>query len=174
MSDTGSTPPRGSPIEETLDHLLTALEKLPRYRGVSFRGIGSTSGLGFHAGGFVLTQGLVATSRDPRVATENFSAEGLYAVVGDSGRSLEGHSQHPDEREVVFLPGVAFHVVKHARVGDLPVVIVEELDPAAFETPPEPASLDEVGASIGRAVLAARELPPVPVSSPGKFVGDID
>lgn len=169
MSEAGSP----TPIEETLEHLLAALDKLPRYRGISFRGVGSAAGLGFQGGGFVVTTGLVATSRDPRVATENFTAAGLYAVVGRSGRSIEAHSQHPDEREVVFAPGATFTVVKHARVEDLPVVIVEELDPHAFDAPPEKTGLDEVGATIGRAVLAARALPELPVTSPGKFVGDI-
>ncbi len=169
MSDAGATPP----VEETLEHLLAALDKLPRYRGISFRGFGSPTGLGFQGGGFVVTTGLVATSRDPRVATENFTAAGLYAVVGHSGRSIEAHAHHPEEREVVFVPGATFTVVKHARVGDLPVVIVEELDTGAFDDPPEKASIDEVGAAIGRAVLAARDLPEVAVATPGKFVGDV-
>ena len=72
---------------------------------------------------------LVPTSRDPRVATDNFSTTGVYAVIGSRGRDIASISQHPQEQEVVFRPGSLFLPIESFDVGDLEVAIVEEIDP---------------------------------------------
>jgi hypothetical protein len=83
---------------------------MPSYDGISFRGRSASAALG-HSGQVVVSSGLVSTSQDIRVATENFSCEGIYAVVGNSGRSISSYSQHPHEKEIVFLPSTMFLVV---------------------------------------------------------------
>ena len=71
--------------------------------------------------------GVDGDSRDARVATENFTAPALYAVV--AARSRGGRRlPAPREREVTFLPGTLFRAVTQVRFQDLPVVVVEELD----------------------------------------------
>jgi hypothetical protein len=45
------------------------------------------------------------TSADPRVASENFTAERLAAIVTVSGRLIAPLSRHPDEQEIAILPG---------------------------------------------------------------------
>jgi hypothetical protein len=66
-----------------------------------------------------------------------------------------------------------FMVVKSARVDDLPVTIVEQLNPELGE-PAEPlGTLEQIAAFTGARVGEAREPAPVEITSPGKFAGDI-
>lgn len=159
--------------DERAAALLAALRKLPGHAGMTFRGRPAAAGFGVREGQVLVSTGLVATSRDPRVATENFTADELFAVVGTAGRALEQLSQHPDEREVVFLPATMFLVVKRARVEDLPVTIVEQLDPMRDPAAGPTASLEETAREVTLAVLGARGRDDVVVHSPGKFAGDI-
>ena len=158
-------------MEEVLGNLIRGLSKLPAYDGVTFRGatpedtFGTTSGT-------VVAQGLTATSRDARVATENFTAAAVYAVVGTHGRMVESVSQHPAEREVVFLPGALFRTLAQVRFQDLPIIVVEELDLERDLDAPD-GDLEELLATIAALVKRDLERLPVEVSTPGKFVGDI-
>ncbi len=161
------------PADEAVATLLRGLSRLPGYDGVTFRGRPAGARFGAAAGQVLVSTGLVATSRDPRVASENFTVEEMYAVVGNAGRAIESLSQHPDEHEVVFLPATMFLVLKRARVGDLPVTVVEQLDPQRDPADGGSASLEEVAGRIAAAVLSARERADTAVHSPGKFVGDI-
>jgi hypothetical protein len=157
---------------ERLDALLPALEKLPRYRGLSYRGYAVPDGC--LRPRTVLSGVLVATSHDPRVATENFSATGLYAVIGRRGRDLSAVSEHGEEREVVFRPGSMFLPIKRFDVDGLEVSVIEELDP---DNGPEPAvpqfTLEQLEEQMRDAVREARERAAIEVTSPGKFVGPL-
>jgi len=152
--------------------LLKALRKLPPHRGVTFRGRSLDSSYG-REGQVIVTRELTATSRSVAVATENLTAPALYVVIGRTGRAIETLSHHPGEREVVFLPASMFSVVKSARIDDLPVTIVEQLDPELADLDEPVGSLDEIAAfAVGR-VAHAREAGPVEITTPHKFVGDI-
>ncbi|MCY7402529.1 MAG: hypothetical protein LH477_16520 [Nocardioides sp.] len=152
--------------------LLTALKKLPPHRGVSFRGRSIDSSYG-REGQVIVTRELTATSRSVAVATENLTAPALYVVIGRTGRAIEKLSRHPGEHEVVFLPVSMFSVVKSARIDDLPVTIVEQLNPELAELDEPLGTLEEIAAfAVGR-VAQAREAGPVEVTTPRKFVGDI-
>lgn len=170
-----STP---QPTDAQVSALLGALRKLPGHPGITYRGIGEDASFGTREGAAVVTRGLVASSRDIRVATENSTASGLYVISGTTGRAIEQFSTHPTEREVVFPPSTLFRAVCKARLGDLPVVIVEQLDPAC--PPAAPAAEQEVEPwpewlrTAAEAHRAALTMPPVEITSPGKFVGDID
>ncbi|WP_210649529.1 ADP-ribosyltransferase domain-containing protein [Nocardioides sp. SYSU D00065] len=153
-----------------LERLLSTLEQLPPHEGVVFRGCEARSHERW-PGRTHVTQALLSTSRDPRVATENFSTDAVYAVLSRTGRSIEQFSAARHEREVVFLPGTVLTLVTRVRVRDLGVTVVEEFDPAGGE--PEPVDLDAVLEEIGRAVLEAGLRPDVPAPIPGKFAGDI-
>jgi hypothetical protein len=159
-------------MDQVVADLLAGLRKLPVHRGLSFRGGGVTDTFG-RSSRTAVTRALTATSRDPRVATENFTTGGLYAVIGSAGRDVTGVSEHPAEREVVFLPDTAFRVVRTVRHEDLPIVVVEQLDPDRAPTEPK-LELDSVLQRIATLVRAAKDADPVEVTSPGKFAGDID
>jgi len=160
----------------TADHvaaLLSALEKMPVYNGISFRGrpVGAASA---HRGQVAVSKGLVATSQDIRVATENFSCEGLYAVVGTAGRGISSHSRHPEEREIVFLPSTMFLVVGDWEAHDVGITLVEQLDPRRDVEQSSKRSIEDVRPVIDDHVARALRRDDVAVTSPGKFVGGFD
>ena len=111
-------------------------------------------------GGPTSPTALLSTSRDPRVATENFSTEAVYAVLSRTGRSIEPFSAARHEREVVLLPGTVLTLVTRVRVKDLGVTIVEEFDPSAGQE--SRVDLAAVQEQIGRAILEAELADPVP------------
>jgi hypothetical protein len=160
-----------------LETLLATLEQLAPYGGLVFRGCEARSHERWPGRAHV-SERLISGSRDPRVATQNFTTEAVYAILSRTGRSIEQFSAAREEREVVFLPGTVFTLVTRVRVKDLGVTIVEEFDPAAQasgEAGAEPEAVDfaALQQEIGRAVLEAALREPVPAPTEGKFVGDI-
>jgi len=160
-----------TPIEERLAALLSALEKLPAYRGLCYRG---------HEGGrddvplrATPSGVLVATSRDPRVATENFRTSGLFAVISSHGRDLTQVSEHRAEREVVFRPGTIFLPIETFDVEGLLVTVIEEIDTDATPGEPPEVTLDELRERMLADVAESRQQEPVTITSPGKFVGPL-
>lgn len=151
--------------------MLATLEQLPPHEGVVFRGCEARSHERWQGRAHV-TETLLSTSRDPRVATDNFSTEAVYAILSRAGRAIEQFSAARHEREVVFLPGTIFTLVTRVRVKDLAVTVVEEFVPDAAAEPPV-IDFAVAQEEIGRAILEAELRDPVPPSIPGKFVGDI-
>ncbi|MGN0063725.1 MAG: TNT domain-containing protein [Nocardioides sp.] len=162
-------PPSGAALSAM--HLVRGLLRFPGHRGVTYRGMPDDAGF-TREGQIVTAQGLLPTSRDPRVATENFTSKGLYVVVGRSGRAIEEVSVAAHEREVVFLPGTVFRIAKVARIDRLPVAIIEDLRPDGTAYEPL-GSYEEVAAHAVRAVDAARQRQPLSVTQPGKYCGDV-
>lgn len=154
-----------------LETLLATLEQLAPHEGVVFRGCEARSHERWPGRAHV-TDALLSTSRDPRVATENFTTEAMYALISRTGRPIEQFSAARHEREVVFLPGTILTLVTRVRVKDLGVTIVEEFVPDA-EGEQEPIDFGAVQEKIGRAVLEAELREPVPPPISGKFAGDI-
>ena len=79
--------------------LITALEKLPPFTGVTWRGA---------PGALVRPIELpvpLPTSLDPRVASANFTVPTLWAVLAVAGRDIGPLSADPAAREVTLLPG---------------------------------------------------------------------
>ena len=154
-----------------LETLLSTLEQLPPHEGIVYRGCEARSHERW-SGRAIVTEALLSTSRDPRVATENFTTDAVYAVLSRKGRAIEQFSAARHEHEVVFLPGTVFTLVTRVRFKDLGVTIVEEFDPDA-EGEPEPIDFAAVQVEIGRALAEAELREAVPPSHPEKFVGDI-
>ena len=73
----------------------------------------------------------------------------------------------------MFLPATMFSVVKSARIDDLPVTIVEELDPETKELAEPLGTFEEIAAFAVDRVGRAREQGAVEITTPGKFAGDI-
>jgi hypothetical protein len=160
-----------TPLDERLAALLSALDKLPPYRGLSYRGYAGRQGQTFQ---WAIPSGvLVSTSRDPRVATDNFSTDGVYAVIGRRGRDLTSVSEHPDEQEVVFRPGSVYLPIERFDVDDLEVAIVEELDPDNDPNAAPPFTLDQLKDQMTEAIRDSRGRPSVDDITPGKFVGPL-
>lgn len=157
-------------MSSSVDRILAAFSKLPPVAGVSFHG-GDDDAAG--EGGTLA--GVLATSRSPRVASENFSTSVLYCLVTVSGRDLTQLSRHEVEQEIVLLPGTTLLGLGSIQAEGLRLVMLEELD---VEREPSEArtsgdALDQLFATVSAAVATARAEPPVPVTSPGKFVAPI-
>jgi hypothetical protein len=119
-------------LTHLVDRVLADLGRVPPWSGISFRGMADHASFGRETGTGVAA-GLVATSRDPRIATENFTTPGLFAIVGSDGRAIESVSQVPTEQEVVFLPASVFTFVSTANCDGmesdpLPLTFGQTLD----------------------------------------------
>ena len=166
MTDAPS--PRESP-EFAVARLLGTLAKLPKYRGLSFRGFDPA--LPYRRGEVVVSPVIIATTMDLRIATENFAIDRVLAIFGTLGRSLEAHSQHPHEREIVHLPSTVYKVGETMQVDGLDVVPVEQIDLDRDPSDEPWTTIEDVRALVEKHVPQARERPDVPITSPGKFVG---
>jgi hypothetical protein len=151
---------------------LSAMDKLPRFDGLSFRGL--------PAGAeppqvLSVATGVHASSRSPRVATEDFTSAALMVLLNRTARSLSEFSAHPEEREVVVLPQTVWRPLIELAVPEYggKVYVLEELD--LTRTLPQPeewgATLAELAARIVRVVLQDLRLAPFTVNVPGKFTG---
>ncbi len=145
---------------------LRALERLPAYTGVVFHGLPAIPRLAPAR----WTRGVTATSKDPRIATENFSTPAVAAIVSRTGRDIGQFSAHPAEQEIVLPPEVVLLEVARTFLPDgRPVVIIEQLaeqDPSASLPPTLDALVDHVRQRLQNG-LKARE---APITTRGKFV----
>lgn len=138
-----------------------ALAKLPVFRGVVWRGAG------FELTTPVTLHVPLPTSKDVRVASENFRAPVLHAIVSGSGREVGPLSRHPAEAEVALLPGTVLtpatgvHVIEGFRVQ-----VVREVLPSG-DSAPQVSDED-----LAPLLMAARLASPVEITSPGRFFVD--
>ncbi|MEI7054739.1 hypothetical protein WBG06_02875 [Nocardioides sp. CCNWLW239] len=165
-----ATSPNAAPETDQANALLKELQSFPGWSGISFRGMSTTAEFG-KAARTAVARGLVATSRDSRVATQNFTTPGVYAVMGTEGRGIESVSRRPKEFEVLFLPGTAFGVVGTIDVDGYPVILVRQTKLSA-ENPD--IDMTDFETRARNAVASGRAGAQVPITSPGKYVGDID
>jgi len=151
---------------EAARRFLSALEKLPAHTGIVFHGLPYIPPLAPAR----WTRGVTATSKDPRIATENFSSPAIAAIVSRTGREIAAFSAHPAEQEVVLPPEVVLLEVARINLPDgRPVVIVEQLaehDPTS-DLPP---TLNGLVTLVNDALRSAQALEPAPITTPGKFV----
>lgn len=152
--------------------LVGALEKLPVASAVTYRGLPDDAAA---LTSTIVTEGLMATSRDPRIATENFAATSLIAVAGRTGRDIAFLAQHSAEAEVVFLPGTILRPVRTVALDDgTTVFVVEELlTDATGPDPALPSSADALIQAVIDTVTASRRADAVPITTPGKFAGPV-
>lgn len=157
--------------QEMAQHFLAALEKLPPFTGLSFRGLAA----GSPPPEVGLVVGALPTSRDPRVASENGTAPQLLALLHRTGRSLAEFSAHPAEGEVVVRPDTAWQRLLEVPVAGLaaPVLVLAELDPDGAPMPATwPPTLEGVVAQVEAEVARALAAGPVEIAVPGKFAGE--
>ena len=101
-----------------LEAFFATLEQLPPHGGVVFRGCEARSHERW-AGRAHVTEPLLSTSRDPRVATENFSTEAVYAILSRAGRGDRAVLGGPPRARGRLPAGHDLHA-GHARAGQGP------------------------------------------------------
>jgi hypothetical protein len=150
---------------------LDALDKLPPSGGVLWRGLGAPP---FSVPPLAVLTGLASASRNPRVATENFTAQTILVLLSRTGRDIAALSAHPEESEVIFRPGTVWRRIPEPEQPNpaTPVIVLEELEPSGY-TPPTgwPATLTDLAAWIDSSLRSAQADAPVTVSRPGVFTG---
>ena len=142
--------------------LIDTLSRLPATAAITYRGMSGPPA----TRAFTLTN-MLPTSADPRVASENFTAERLAAIVTTTGRSIASLSRHPDELEIVILPGTLLLPAGSVTVPGLPnpVVLLAEKGWAPG-LPESKADLERtVVDQVARSLASAAVL----IHSPGKF-----
>jgi hypothetical protein len=142
--------------------LVDTLSRLPATPGITYRG---WSGPAPHTA--MTVSAVMPTSADPRVASENFTAERLAAIVTIAGRFIAPLSRHPDEQEVAILPGTLLLTVGSVAVSGLvnDVVLLAE----AGSGPGLPKDSAELRQVVTQQVTAALARPDVTIHSPGRF-----
>ncbi len=138
--------------------LLEALQKLPPYVGITWRGApGALSGS-------IPLPAPLPTSRDPRVASSNFTAGALWAIVSVAGRDVAPLSADPAAREIAILPGSTLTPASALHpVDGVPVqVVLEVRDGMPVGDVPADGTLADL-------LVAARAEGDVEIRQPGRF-----
>jgi hypothetical protein len=101
------------------------------------------------------------------VASENFTAERLAAIVTVSGRLIAPLLRHPDEQEIAILPGTLLLSVRTVAVPGLlnDVVLLAESGTAP-DLASDSAELRQV---VAQQITDALARPAVTIHSPGLF-----
>jgi hypothetical protein len=153
-----------------VDALLSALASLPPKAGLFWHGAAVPP-----PAGAVEVRGLLATSENPRIATENFSTPVIIGIIAKRGRSLGPLSAHPQEQEVVLLPGTVLSTLQiMQQPGTATVVVMEELAESGSELDWLPPTIEELGQLVIGLLGQSAAQPPVQISTPGKFVAPIE
>ncbi|GAB3404317.1 hypothetical protein GCM10027515_16140 [Schumannella luteola] len=157
-----TTPP---PIEQ----LLPIIQKLPQFSGIVWRG--APEGLG----GPIVAAQPFSGSLDARVASENFTAPVLLAIVSLTAREIGVLSANPAEQEIVMLPGTGLAPLTGVgQQGGVTMQLVGQLAIGEAERVPQPfPERADLAAAVGQALTAGLEAPTFTVANPGRFSGPI-
>lgn len=142
--------------------MLSALEKLPAFKGVVFRGCPEDAHF-TRDNQVTVTLGPISTSRRPDLVA---GAGTVYAIYTSTGREITAFSAQKDEYEVVLLPGTTLAIASTRRLGDLDVRLVFEITPGQQVAPETVETMATTVASWLADVRPAAEVRP-------RFVGDI-
>lgn len=153
-----------------LGGFLDAIAQLPEFTGVTCRGLAADEQEPPAVG--VVTS-VLASSRDARVASENFASGRLLVLLNRTGRSIAKFSEHPGEGEVVVRPGSVWQRLIEVSIPGVtaPALVLEELDPTGSMPAPTQwgATLAELAANVVRLVQEASASDAVPVEVRGKY-----
>jgi hypothetical protein len=137
-------------------------------RGLTFRGVPLDAKV--PEGGHVTTVETV-TTRDPRIATENFAHTHLLAIASRTGIWGDGG-------EIVLPPGVTLLPVAQIKVreADVTVRLIEEIDKSGGPTDNSglPESLNAFFDEVSLRVLEAFRRPELDLTGPGRYAGDLE
>ncbi|EKD10330.1 ADP-ribosyltransferase domain-containing protein [Limnospira platensis] len=98
--------------QEHIKFITEALNQLPNYEGVVFRGskMNPDQLAQYKVGNIVTEKGLISSSKQLAVA-QNFSANVFYTIFSKTGKDISDLSEFAGEEEVAFRPGTKFKVV---------------------------------------------------------------
>jgi len=145
------------------ERFLSILTRVPPLPGLVFHGL---SELPPATAAPIELRGPLATSRNPAVATENWTSPAIAAIDTATGRDLVPFSGHPEEQETVLLPDTV--LVEVARLSlAVDVVVYREHTGAELDQP------DALVADVVEAIGAASAADAVVVHSPGKYAGPL-
>lgn len=114
--------------------------------------------------------GDLLTTRDVRLATDNFTGTDVVAVLGNTGRDISPLSPDTADLEVLFQPDISFGVLAQERLEErlwLTVIVMED------DAPPHPLDVDETMRRIGTAIVRAHSLPPADIVDPLRYSGPL-
>lgn len=118
-------------LQAYVDAAQHGMAKLPKYRGLSSRGIGRLDGAEldnmlktYHPGAVVEEHAFTSSSAGEKAA---FSGKVYFKITGRSGVDVSGFSYYPGEREVLFAPGTRFRVDKVEKVGNNYIIYKTEI-----------------------------------------------
>lgn len=156
-------------VGEKVARFLEELAQLEPFSGVTYHGLTSLDDLG----GMRRTWGILATSHDPRVATESFTAPVVMALLGRTGRDITAYSRRPAEQEVVIPPGATLRLLAEDVTDEgQPLVVFEQIGSVDAPTLPA-AERAELIRSVKARISAAALEPGWTPLSPGKFTAPI-
>lgn len=146
------------------------LAKLPPVTTLAYHGLTAPSELT----GVQTLAGLLPTSSDPRIATENFTTGGVAVIVTATGRAIGLLSAHPQEHEIVLLPGTLLAPIITTTLprSGVAVLVAEEI-PASTVDLGLAAGVDALLVEIDDRIVFAQQAEPVAIPSPGKFVDQL-
>jgi hypothetical protein len=158
---------------ERLQQFLAALEELPEFTGLTFRGCPDDAEF-VRPGQLTVLTTVVSTSREIDVATEGRAIQAVYAIASRTGREITAFSARPEEREVVLLPGAVLLLERSKQVADIAVHLVTEVRPTAEPVRASDADVDRLAGEVETQLRARGPQPARPFDSiPGKFSGDL-
>ncbi|CAF1436608.1 unnamed protein product [Rotaria sordida] len=124
--------------------LLTALFKLPSFRGTVWRGVQVNLYSSYNVGSHITWWAFSSCSGSRKIAEEQFLSSSrvgtLFEIECLNGKSIKQHSFYGQEEEILLLPSSYFEVVrKRMVVDDLCVIYLRELlPPFSLLEPPFP------------------------------------
>lgn len=117
-------------LQAYVDAAQHGLAKLPKYRGLSSRGVSLSEDRlkaalsTYHEGAVIEESAFVSSSTGGRAA---FSGNLYFRIQGKRGVDVSSFSHYKNEREVLFAPGTRFRVDKVEKSGSAWVVSVTEV-----------------------------------------------
>lgn len=144
------------------DDILTSLSALPAMPAITYRGMAGPKPIS----SFTLS-GILPTSMDPRVASENFTAEWLAAIVSITGRLVAPFARYREEQEIALLPGTLLLLAGSVDVPGLPDSVLLLAEPG--DAPGLPADSAALKDAVIQQITSALASPDVTVHTPGRF-----
>lgn len=158
------------------EQFMEIVRALPPVQDVVFRGHPALTG---PVSPF-LADGIISTSRDPRVASENFTTPVLLCIVSATGRVLGPLSRQSSDEEVVILPGRLLVPIGQFEVDSTLVVVLDEVEASPSGSWVEPSRVGNIPSGADEILAYARSRveqsiagAAATVASPGKFVSPV-
>ncbi|MPM00634.1 hypothetical protein SDC9_46862 [bioreactor metagenome] len=126
-------------VKEYTRQMTSALNRLPKYKGTSFRGFATESPVAFTEGKIITYKEFVSSSTDPETSEDYITRQDLpfkyfLKISGKSGRYIDDISaagknfkSTENENEVLFNANTSFKVIRIEKILDYTVIEMEEL-----------------------------------------------